>query len=351
MSGRLGFSMPADFVSQTIRQASVSLTLGVFIGSALTSGIVFGIAAAWLANERVFIRLRSKALETFSAARDAVLSTREGQVLQRALLQNAEQALLQDTGDAAGGAAIDLAQPVSSFSDPRLAWSHENGEPGSTAGGRWSCEAGGSLVISPAPGRDYWCRTFYTPLLCKTDGQALLAAVAPDSEASLTTTFTLSPKSQFDQAGIMVLVDAHTWCKAGIEYVDGIPRLACVVTNNGFSDWSTSSWPGWDPSSQIVSARVRLSKLLPGAQQGGCLVFEAAPFDDTDSATPARWAQVRIASLREGAGRRWRMGVYAQSPVKQSGCTARFHHISLGPIVAPVHEAALPENHGGLATP
>ena len=42
------------------------------------------------------------------------------------------------------------------------------------------------------------------------------------------------------------------------------------------------------------------------------------------------------------------MGVYGQSPVEQSGCSATFHSMALGPKVPPVHEAALPENHGGL---
>ena len=70
---------PAGYVTQAIKQASVSLTLGVFVGSALTSGIAFGIATAWLANERVLRRLRAKALEAVP-------------VLHRALMQGAGDA-------------------------------------------------------------------------------------------------------------------------------------------------------------------------------------------------------------------------------------------------------------------
>lgn len=323
---------PAGYVTQAIKQASVSLTLGVFVGSALTSGIAFGIATAWLANERVLRRLRAKALEAVP-------------VLHRALMQGAGDATT--VAGAASEGTINLSRPIVSFSDSRLGWSSENGEPVS-GGGRWVVgENGTTLTIAPTPGLDYWCRTFYTPLLVKTDGQALVASVAHDEEASLTTAFTLSPAAQFDQSGIMVLVDERTWVKAGIEFVDGAPRLACVVTNDGYSDWSTAPWAGWDVVKKQVSVRVRVSKLVPGAQQGGCLVFEAAPYVASQEPSTAAWAQVRIASLRTG-GRAWRMGVYGQSPVKQSGCSALFHHISLGSKVSPVHEAALPEGHGGL---
>jgi len=179
-----------------------------------------------------------------------------------------------------------------------------------------------------------------------------MASVAAADEATLTTSFTLSPAAQFDQAGVMVLIDSKTWVKAGIEYVDGLPRLAMVVTNDGFSDWSTAPWPDWDAKARTVSAQVRLSKLLPGGSagaQGGCVVFEAAPLvSAAGKQAGAKWAQVRIASLRGPAGRAWRMGVYGQSPVKQSGCSARFHHVELGAKAEPVHEAALPAGHGGL---
>jgi len=48
--------------------------------------------------------------------------------------------------------------------------------------------------------------------------------------------------TQFDQAGICIRLDSEHWLKTGIEVVDEKPRLSCVVTN-GYSDWSTQSWP------------------------------------------------------------------------------------------------------------
>ena len=57
-----------------------------------------------------------------------------------------------------------------------------------------------------------------------------MAKIPWEEEATITTSFTLKPKEQFDQAGIMVVVDENVWVKAGIEYTDGFPNLSCVVT-------------------------------------------------------------------------------------------------------------------------
>ena len=152
------------------------------------------------------------------------------------------------------------APTVRSFRDQRWAWS--NGEPGvNGAKGSWRLEdvaARTELVVVPTPQRDYWSNTFYDPLLVKNDAQTLLATVPSNVEATLTTAFTLKPVAQFDQAGIMVLVDESTWVKAGIEYTDGVPRLSCVVTNDGFSDWSTRALPP-PPLLAVVGCSAHLS--------------------------------------------------------------------------------------------
>ena len=169
---------------------------------------------------------------------------------------------------------------IDQFGDGRLHW--RNGEPGDanavSGAEKWAVE-GGELVVVPRPNRDYWSRTFYSPLLIKHDAQTLLATVPGSVEATLTTAFTLTPVAQFDQAGIMVVVDDGldtTWVKAGIEYTDGVPRLSCVVTNDGYSDWSTQKWPSWDAKHKSTSVRIRVSKVEPGSQQGPAVVVEAA---------------------------------------------------------------------------
>jgi regulation of enolase protein 1 (concanavalin A-like superfamily) len=221
---------------------------------------------------------------------------------------------------------------IVAFDDPRLAW--HSGTP------QHQFEDGGkALTIVPTPHLDYWSRTFYSPLLIKADAQTLLTPVAADTEATFETAFTLTPCAQFDQAGIMVLIDERTWVKAGIEFTDGAPRLSCVVTNDGFSDWSTQKWPDWDGGANATSIRVRLSKLMPGHEQGPSIMFEAAPWVDGATAeSAASWVQVRIASLRSG-DRPWRMGLFAISPIEAAGSMSRFHYMRLGPKQALVHDA------------
>eukprot|EP00121_Abeoforma_whisleri_P010931 Awhi_evm2s10078 len=59
----------------------------------------------------------------------------------------------------------------------------------------------------------------------------------------------------YTQGGIMVRFDKNNWLKTGIEVVDNEPKLSCVVTSKGQSDWSTSSYPN-HPSNHSVLLRV-----------------------------------------------------------------------------------------------
>ena len=72
---------PSELLGRSIRQAGVSLTLGVFLGAAATAGATCGVIAFWLANESLLKRLRRNATDLVAATRDAVLSTQEGRAL------------------------------------------------------------------------------------------------------------------------------------------------------------------------------------------------------------------------------------------------------------------------------
>lgn len=47
----------------------------------------------------------------------------------------------------------------------------------------------------------------------------------------------------YDQAGLMVLIDDHTWLKAGVEISDGAAMLSSVLTMER-SDWATAPFQG-----------------------------------------------------------------------------------------------------------
>ena len=95
--------MPQELVYSTLRQMSVSLGLGVFIGAATVTGCAVGVAAAYVANEAVLRRLRQRAEHWLGEAREAALRTREGKALAKAWTRGVEQA--ERLGDAEGHAA------------------------------------------------------------------------------------------------------------------------------------------------------------------------------------------------------------------------------------------------------
>jgi regulation of enolase protein 1 (concanavalin A-like superfamily) len=197
-------------------------------------------------------------------------------------------------------------------------------------GGDWNVDEEGQLVISPPAKKDFWRKTYYTPVLCKDDGSCLFATIPAGETVMVETSFTLDPKKQFDQAGLCIRLDNEHWVKTGIEVVDGEPRLSCVVCNS-YSDWSTQPWP--EPA-----LRIRVHKI------GSSLVVEAGKKGCSDDSM----AFIRIAHLslsqgmsddplvgvscNEGAaappGSVW-MGVFACCPEDQDGCTAVFHHFSI----------------------
>jgi regulation of enolase protein 1 (concanavalin A-like superfamily) len=83
--------------------------------------------------------------------------------------------------------------------------------------------------------------TIYNPVLIKDDAPFLYYSLQNNQDYTIEAHFTLNAASQFDQAGVLIRASAQHWVKAGIEVVDNIPRLSCVVTN-GYSDWSTQPW-------------------------------------------------------------------------------------------------------------
>ena len=207
-----------------------------------------------------------------------------------------------------------------------------------------------ALAVKPHALRDSWSRTFYEPLLVKNNAAALLGEIPAGSEATAELDCSLQPIHQFDQVGLFVAVSDDCFVKAGLEYADGKLHLSVVVTNNGFSDWSTQIWREWDGTKGSV--HLRLSKLLRVG--GPCLLVEvdgarglgreegangpaAAAAPGCGAALP-RWDFVRIAPVAASRDAVWRVGPFAACPIA-AGMEATFRHFSLGSAVEPSHAA------------
>jgi regulation of enolase protein 1 (concanavalin A-like superfamily) len=126
---------------------------------------------------------------------------------------------------------------------------------------RWTGDLD-ALTVEVEPGTDFWRTTHYG--FVRDSGH--FAYEELEREASLR--FRGEWAAQYDQAGLMLRVDAETWIKAGIERADGRDWLSVVVTR-GLSDWSQQPAPAPDPDGWWTIRAVRdgdAVQLLAGDQ-------------------------------------------------------------------------------------
>lgn len=176
------------------------------------------------------------------------------------------------------------------------------------------------LRVMPAGQTDFWQRTFYSPPLVKTNGHALLREVPARLEQwSAEVRFSLEDaRHQFDQAGLMVYSDPEHWLKAGVEVVDGAPRMSCVVTS-GCSDWSVVPWQS------VTDVALRISYI----RNSFALEYEAA----------GKWHFYRIAPSTTPAGSKTTgVGVFCCAP-KEAGMATMFHSFSVSDSVSFDHHS------------
>lgn len=184
---------------------------------------------------------------------------------------------------------------------------------------RWHCEPARHrldaerrrLVVEPEAATDFWQRTHYG---FRADNGHYLYLPARGNFV-LTTTVTCFPAHQYDQAGLMLRVSPDCWLKTSVEFEpdEAHSRLGAVVTNGGYSDWSTQ------PISKAESTfwfRIRAEKtavIVDGSLDG------------------ERWEQLRMAHLVErSATAELTCGLYACSP-RGAGFRAEFHALDLEP--------------------
>lgn len=184
--------------------------------------------------------------------------------------------------------------------DPRLTWYCPPRQ--------WVIEEG-RLVIQPDEKTDYWQKTHYG--FAVDNGHFLYLPL--EGDFVLSTRVDFSPVHQYDQAGLMVRLSPETWLKTSVEYEPHEPanRLGAVVTNHGYSDWSTQDYPN-----ERQTLEVRLHR------QADDYIVEVL-----DIVSPgAGWTQIRMAHLHHPGGGPVQCGLYACSPIG-AGFRAAFNFL------------------------
>lgn len=109
------------------------------------------------------------------------------------------------------------------------------------------------IEIITQPHTDLWQRTYYH---FRNDNAPVLQIETDEKYFSFVVKTEFESKHRYDQCGIVMYLDSENWLKASMEYEnEEIQRLGAVVTNNGYSDWSST-----DVNASIKSMWYRLSR-------------------------------------------------------------------------------------------
>jgi uncharacterized protein len=179
------------------------------------------------------------------------------------------------------------------------------------------------LTVQTLSTSDYWCRTHYG----FTNGNApthMLKRVGNDEQFTLTATVHFEPSNQYDQAGLIVLVDANCWIKTSVEYEsDTEPqRLGAVVTRDAWSDWSTQ-----DVSADLRSVTLRIERRRNHSLADLFHYVVSSSLDGGKS-----FSQMRMARLCDSKADKFdgtiQVGLYCCSPTK-AGFKCSFSNVSV----------------------
>ncbi len=97
------------------------------------------------------------------------------------------------------------------------------------------------ISLTSAGETDFWRKTHAD--FIKDDGHFYYETIEGDFTAHVKVTGHYN--ALYDQAGLMLRLDAENWIKCGVEYVDGQQYASAVVTRD-YSDWSVVTIPNPD---------------------------------------------------------------------------------------------------------
>lgn len=95
------------------------------------------------------------------------------------------------------------------------------------------------LEVTTAPKSDFWRKTHYG--FTRDSGHFFYAEARGDFSVEIRVDGKY--RDLYDQAGLMLRVDAENWIKTGIEFFDNHQHASAVVTRE-FSDWSVTRLEG-----------------------------------------------------------------------------------------------------------
>ncbi|MDL2418212.1 DUF1349 domain-containing protein [Bacillus shihchuchen] len=162
-----------------------------------------------------------------------------------------------------------------------------------------------ALIVRSKAETDFWLKTHYGFEVM--NGHVFYTEMMTDFQAEVQ--LRMNPNSKFDQAGLFVMISEKCWLKTSLEYIpDGPSHLGAVVTNNGYSDWSTQDFPTELANEQLRFRIVR--------KRGDYTIYVKKIH---------QWEQIRIAHLMEDIGNEpIKIGFYTCSPSKNNGFETEF---------------------------
>ena len=164
------------------------------------------------------------------------------------------------------------------------------------------------ITMTTEPDTDLWQRTYYG---FQNDNAPCLQMKTSEKFFTFVVKTEFESKIKYDQSGIVMYLDSDNWAKASVEYEnDQIQRLGSVVTNNGYSDWSSNDIP-----SSIKSMWFRFSR-------------RESDYYIEYSEDGKNWKQMRLFHMFRGDGE-ISFGIYACSPNKEGSFNATFSDMEL----------------------
>ena len=179
------------------------------------------------------------------------------------------------------------------------------------------------IEIITKPHTDLWQRTYYH---FRNDNAPVLQMNTDEKYFSFIVKTEFESKCRFDQCGIVMYLDTDNWLKGSIEYEnEDFQHLGSVVTNNGYSDWSTTTI-----DSTIKSMWYRFSR----RDDDYCIEC---------SVDGINYNQMRICHMCNGKDS-IKFGIYACSP-EDSSFKATFTNMELTECQWLAHDGQAPDEN------